>query len=168
MIRSYIALGSNLQNPQQQVLTAMSKLAALPNSQLMARSRLYGSKAVGPGTQNDYVNAAIALDTSLSAEALLDAMQAIEAQHHRQRIEQWGPRTLDLDLLLYGEHKINTERLCVPHLHMYQRDFVLRPLADIAPLELLSPDQAAIDFDLNSDTDTLWVLDCHEQPQAQQ
>lgn len=166
MIRCYIALGSNLGDPQRQVRLALTALGALPNSVLVSCSRLYGSLAVGPGQQANYVNAVAALDTELSAEALLAAMQDIEAQHLRRRDQHWGPRTLDLDLLLYGESRINTNTLCVPHPRMQQRDFVLRPLADIAPQKLLQSECGGVSSADFKDNDTLWVLNANDQSQA--
>ncbi|MDF1693773.1 MAG: 2-amino-4-hydroxy-6-hydroxymethyldihydropteridine diphosphokinase [Zhongshania sp.] len=165
MIRCYIGLGSNLENPLQHVLSALNELAALPNCQFIENSKLYGSQAVGPGQQDNYVNAAAAIDTDLTAEQLLLAMQGIEALHQRRRELHWGPRTLDLDLLLYGQQRINNELLCVPHPRMHQRDFVLRPLCDIAPQKLLQSvfgDSLNLDF---KDTDTLWVLNSNDESQ---
>lgn len=158
MIRSYIALGSNLDQPKQQVLTAIQTIAATPDCHIIAQSRLYGSIAIGPGTQGNYVNAVIAIDTSLNAHDLLSALQAIEARHHRQRNIRWTARTLDLDLLLYGRENIHTSDLIIPHPRMFDRDFVLRPLADIAPAELLRHylgENANVNY---SDNDNLWVL----------
>jgi 2-amino-4-hydroxy-6-hydroxymethyldihydropteridine diphosphokinase len=133
MVAAFIGLGSNLQDPRGQLLRALDELAAIPASRLVARSPLYQSDPVGPPGQPDYVNAVARLDTELPAEKLLDALQAIEQGHQRQRTVRWGPRTLDLDLLLYGDAVIETQRLQVPHPRMDQRAFVLYPLADIAP-----------------------------------
>ena len=130
---AYIGLGSNLENPRAQVEQAFADLAALPDCELLARSPLYSSTAVGPGEQPDYVNAAALLQTDLTPLALLDALQAIEQGHRRVRIEHWGPRTLDLDILLLDQQTIDSERLKVPHPYLTQRNFVLYPLADIAP-----------------------------------
>lgn len=139
-VRCYIGLGANLANPVQQLELAIAALRQVPHSRLVAVSSLYGSKPMGPQDQPDYVNAVAALDTSLSPEALLDALQNIEQSQGRQRkAERWGPRTLDLDILLYGEQIINTERLTVPHYGLKQREFVLYPLAEIAA-ELQLPD----------------------------
>jgi 2-amino-4-hydroxy-6-hydroxymethyldihydropteridine diphosphokinase len=163
MIRSYIALGSNLNQPRQQVSTAISTLATLANCKLIAQSRLYGSVAIGPGEQDNYVNAVVALDTNLSPVNLLHTLQSIEAEHQRQRNIRWAARTLDLDLLLYGTESINTPELTVPHPRMFERDFVLRPLADIAPAELLRHylhNKLSKDDKLDySDNDNLWVLE---------
>jgi len=137
--RAWIGLGSNLDDPHTQVSTALNELAQLPDSSLIMHSSLYRSDPVGPPGQPDYINAVAALDTQLPPEALLDALQAIEQAHQRVRKIHWGPRTLDLDLLLYGNETIATPRLSVPHPFMTQRSFVLWPLAEIAP-ELILPD----------------------------
>jgi 2-amino-4-hydroxy-6-hydroxymethyldihydropteridine diphosphokinase len=163
MIRSYIALGSNLNQPKQQVLTAIETIATIPRCQLIARSRLYGSIAIGPGLQDNYVNAVIAVDTALSAHDLLITLQSIEVQHQRQRSVRWAPRTLDLDLLLYSDHHIETPELSVPHPRMFERDFVLRPLADIAPKTLLRSYLSNENTLSYADNDNLWVLESHDE-----
>lgn len=132
MALAYIGLGSNLEDPLAQVKRAFDELAELPQTTLMARSAIYSSRAIGP-EQPDYINAVALLDTHLAPLALLDALQAIEQAHRRVRVQHWGPRTLDLDLLLYDEQIINDERLKVPHPYLTQRSFVLYPLADITP-----------------------------------
>jgi 2-amino-4-hydroxy-6-hydroxymethyldihydropteridine diphosphokinase len=132
MALAYIGLGSNLEDPLAQVTGAFVELAELPLTSLLARSSLYSSHAVGP-EQPDYINAVALLDTQLAPLALLDALQAIEQAHQRVRIQHWGPRTLDLDLLLYSDQVIDEERLTVPHPYLTQRSFVLYPLADITP-----------------------------------
>ncbi len=139
MIRAYIALGSNLEDPRQQVTDALQELRAIPNTEMLAHSRLYRSDPVGPPGQPDYINAVACLETTLEAEQLLDALQAIEQAHDRVRKQHWGPRTLDLDILLFGDQLISTERLTVPHAFMSERSFVLYPLAEIAP-ELQLPE----------------------------
>lgn len=140
MIRVYLALGSNLAQPLDQVNAALAALAALPQTQLVTCSSFYRSMPLGPQDQPDYLNAVVALDTTLAPEALLDATQAIEQQQGRVRkAERWGPRTLDLDMLLYGDQVINTPRLTVPHYDMMNREFMLYPLAEIAP-DLIFPD----------------------------
>lgn len=138
-LRAWIGLGSNLEDPLAQVSTALQELRLLPDTTLAARSSLYRSDPVGPPGQPDYINAVAALDTRLEPEALLDALQAIEQMHQRVRKIHWGPRTLDLDLLLYGDQVISTPRLTVPHAYMTERNFVLWPLAELAP-ELILPD----------------------------
>jgi 2-amino-4-hydroxy-6-hydroxymethyldihydropteridine diphosphokinase len=134
---AYLGLGSNLENPRAQVEQALVELAAIPQSNLISSSPLYCSAAVGPGDQPNYINAAALLETSLTPLALLDALQAIEQNHQRVRIERWGPRTLDLDILLLDQLIIDSERLKVPHPYLTQRNFVLHPLADIAPTLVL-------------------------------
>ena len=140
---AYIGLGSNLENPLAQVEQALVELAAVPESNLLAKSPLYRSAPVGPGDQPNYINAVALLETSLTPLALLDALQAIEQSHQRVRLEHWGPRTLDLDILLLDQQTIDSERLKVPHPYLTQRNFVLYPLADIAP-ELLLPDGTSL------------------------
>ena len=129
----FIGLGSNLANPMQQVSAAVNEIASLPTTQLQAQSPWYQSSAVGPGVQDDYVNGAVMIETKLSALELLDALQAIEQSHKRVRKERWGPRTLDLDILAYGDQHIETERLNVPHPRIAERNFVIYPLYDLAP-----------------------------------
>ncbi len=143
LIRCFIGLGSNLEDPRAQVDQALDELAALPDCELVARSSLYRSDPVGPAGQPDYINAVAELHTRLEAETLLDRLQALEQAHRRVRLEHWGPRTLDLDLLLYGNTTIDTPRLHVPHPWMRERAFVLWPLAEIAP-DLILPDGCAL------------------------
>ncbi len=137
-LRAYIGIGSNLDDPPAQVRAALQALAALPESQLSACSPLYRSAPVGgPPGQPDYLNAVAALDTRLSADQLLRALQAIEAAQGRVRELRWGPRTLDLDLLLYADLVRDDAWLTLPHPRLQERAFVLYPLHDIAPgLEL--------------------------------
>jgi 2-amino-4-hydroxy-6-hydroxymethyldihydropteridine diphosphokinase len=140
MERVYIGLGSNLATPLAQLRSALASLAALPHSNLIARSSFYASDPLGPADQPRYVNAVAALDTALSPLALLDRLQTIELEQGRTRkAERWGPRTLDLDILLFGNQKVDIARLTVPHYHMHARAFVLYPLAEIVP-ELHLPD----------------------------
>ncbi|HKJ76003.1 MAG TPA: 2-amino-4-hydroxy-6-hydroxymethyldihydropteridine diphosphokinase [Gammaproteobacteria bacterium] len=134
MTRCYIGLGSNLAGPEDQIRRAFRALAKLPESRLVGQSSLYRSAPMGPPGQPDYVNAVAVLDTRLDPEALLDALQAIEAAHHRRRDgERWGPRTLDLDLLLFGDEQIDEPDLTVPHPEMTKRGFVLYPLLELEP-----------------------------------
>jgi len=132
MALAYIGLGSNLDNPLDQVTRAFTDLAALPRTRVLSRSALYQSRAIGP-EQPDYINAVAQISTELQPLELLDALQAIEQAHHRLRLQHWGPRTLDLDLLLYGDQTIEHSRLTVPHPYLTQRAFVLYPLADVNP-----------------------------------
>jgi len=129
-----VGLGSNLGDPVRQVETAMDELARLPETRLAARSSLYRSRPVGPQDQPEFINAVVVLETALTAFTLLRHMQALENNHARQRGGQrWGPRTLDLDLLLYGDEVLDTDELKVPHPEMCRRGFVLQPLLEIAP-----------------------------------
>ena len=130
----YIAIGSNLASPLEQVNAAIEALGAIPESRLLAVSSFSRTPPLGPQDQPDYLNAAVALDTDLSPEALLDHTQRIELQQGRVRkAERWGPRTLDLDIMLFGDAVIDTERLTVPHYDMHNRSFMLWPLFEIAP-----------------------------------
>lgn len=140
MQRCFIALGSNQDDPQAQVRRAFRELEQLPRSQLLGCSSLYRSAPLGPQDQPAFINAVAMLDTRLSPHELLDALQAIEQRAGRVRkAERWGPRILDLDLLLYAEQMMDTPRLQVPHYHMHARSFVLYPLAELAA-DLIMPD----------------------------
>lgn len=140
MQRCFIALGSNQAEPTTQVTRAFDELQHLPQSRLLARSSLYRSAPLGPQDQPAFINAVAMLDTLLAPEALLDALQDIEQRAGRVRkAERWGPRILDLDLLLYANQMIDTPRLQVPHYHMHARSFVLYPLAELAA-DLIMPD----------------------------
>ena len=145
MTPAYIALGSNLENPQRQLQQAAAALARIPDSSLGQLSGIYRSAAQGPGNQPDYLNAVVLLMTNLSALDLLDALQQIEQQQGRVRDVVWGPRTLDLDLLLYGKQRIATARLTVPHPRMRERHFVLYPLREISDTNLVLPDGTELD-----------------------
>lgn len=137
---AYIGLGSNLSEPITQVKAAINAITHIAQSNVAKVSSLYLSKPMGPQDQDDYINAVLALETSLSAIELLDALQAIENKAGRVRKEnRWGARILDLDILLYGNETINNPRLTIPHYGMKEREFVLQPLAEIAP-ELILPD----------------------------
>lgn len=130
-VLAYIGLGSNLDNPESQLKTAIEALTGLPQTRLQARSSLYRSAPMGPQDQPDYLNAVVQLSTGLEPEALLDKLQGIEQAQGRVRAQHWGPRTLDLDILLYGEDVVATERLKIPHPGIAERSFVLYPLAEI-------------------------------------
>jgi 2-amino-4-hydroxy-6-hydroxymethyldihydropteridine diphosphokinase len=130
----FIGLGSNLSEPRQQLQEAVKHLAVLPATTLLSISSLYQSRPMGPQDQPDYLNAVACLETELEPEALLDQLQAIEADQGRLRDGQrWGARTLDLDILLYGALSMNTSRLIIPHPGTHEREFVLLPLKEIAP-----------------------------------
>ncbi len=131
-IEAYIGVGSNLNDPVQQVLAAKQVLQGLPETDLTKFSSLYASSPMGPQDQPDYINAVALLKTTLSAHQLLEQLQAIETQQGRVRKQHWGARTLDLDILLYGNQQINTPDLVIPHAGIAERAFVLFPLHDIA------------------------------------
>lgn len=130
---AYIGIGSNLGNPRAQVLAAFEELARLPATRLTGRSALYASAPVGAPPQPDYVNAVARVETRLGAAPLLHELQAIERRRGRARPFANAPRTLDLDLLLYGDGAVSTPELTVPHPRMHERAFVLAPLLDLAP-----------------------------------
>ncbi|MCK9503638.1 MAG: 2-amino-4-hydroxy-6-hydroxymethyldihydropteridine diphosphokinase [Porticoccaceae bacterium] len=132
-VAAFIALGSNLGNPAVQLTTAIGDIDLLPKTSVTATSRFYRSAPIGPQEQPDYINAVIKIVTSLAPLELLDHLQGIEQRHGRRRHLHWGPRTLDLDILLYGDAIIDLERLQIPHPQMTFRNFVIYPLADIAP-----------------------------------
>ncbi|WP_434586330.1 2-amino-4-hydroxy-6-hydroxymethyldihydropteridine diphosphokinase [Klebsiella sp. R390] len=161
MTRVYIAIGSNLASPLEQVNAAVAALAAIPDCRVIATSSFYRTPPLGPQDQPDYLNAAVALETELQAEALLDHTQRIELQQGRERkAERWGPRTLDLDIMLFGDAVINTERLTVPHYDMKNRGFMLWPLFEIAPT-LRFPDGISLRQvleNLAADKPAIWSL----------
>ncbi len=139
-VRAYIGLGSNLGDPVVRIEQGRRAIAALDGVREQAFSSLYRSRPLGPQDQPDFINAVMAVDTTLPAQDLLRALQAIETAQGRVRSgERWGPRTLDLDLLLYGTACIRTESLTVPHYGIAERPFVLYPLAEIAPEDLYIP-----------------------------
>jgi 2-amino-4-hydroxy-6-hydroxymethyldihydropteridine diphosphokinase len=140
---AFIGLGSNLAEPSLQLAQALAGLAALPDTELVAQSPFYCSRPVGPQDQPDFINGAAWLRTTLPALTLLDHLQGIEQSHGRERVRHWGPRTLDLDLLLYGSETLSGPRLTVPHPELPNRDFVLQPLLDLNP-NLALPDGTGI------------------------
>lgn len=156
MIESvYIGLGgnlaSNIGNSQDTLKQAAEHLGQQQDIQLEALSSLYRSQPMGPKDQPDYINAVCHISTSLAPEALLDVCQSIESHFGRERKgERWGPRTLDLDILLFGSQSIKTNRLTIPHVGMNQREFVLVPLFELAP-QLVMPDGIPI---------AKWVAGC--------
>jgi 2-amino-4-hydroxy-6-hydroxymethyldihydropteridine diphosphokinase len=150
-VTSYVALGANLGDAAAALRWAAQALDGLPLSRVLRVSSLYktapldtdsGAEVAGPGS--DYLNAVLALETGLSAPALLDALQALELQAGRQRPYRNAPRTLDLDVLLYGSAQIDSSRLTVPHPRMMQRAFVLVPLAEIAPQQVSAAQLEAV------------------------
>ena len=131
--RAFVGLGSNLQEPVQQVRSALAALATLPGTQLVRHSSLYRSKPVGYADQPHFVNAVAELETELEPGLLLQELLRLEQRHGRVRSVRNGPRTLDLDLLLYDAAELNEAELTLPHPRMHSRAFVLLPLAEIAP-----------------------------------
>ncbi len=141
---AYIGLGSNLSNPRMQISKAAEEIANIEAGNVIALSASYLSKPMGPQDQDDYINAVIALETSLSALELLDALQAIENAAGRVRKDnRWGARILDCDILLFGNESLENDRLTIPHYGLKVREFVLLPLAEIAPM-LHLPDGTSI------------------------
>ena len=140
---AYVALGSNLQDPVRQVRSGLAALGRLPDTRLDAHSSLYRTAPVGKLDQPEFINAVARLDTQLDPDRLMQGLFAIEREHGRERGEPNAPRTLDLDLLLYGEQVIGREALTVPHPRMHERAFVLVPLAELAP-DLAIPGDATV------------------------
>jgi 2-amino-4-hydroxy-6-hydroxymethyldihydropteridine diphosphokinase len=143
MNTAYVALGANLGDPKATVLAAFAALANLPESRLARCSSLYRTAPVGILSQPDFVNAVALLETTLAPEALLDALLDIEARFGRIRRERNGPRTLDLDLLLYDDIELDLPRLTLPHPRLHLRAFVLLPLAEVAP-DLVIPRRGSL------------------------
>ena len=143
-VRAWIGLGSNLGDPVHQLNDALAALETFPSTRLLRVSSFYRSRPMGPQDQPDFVNAVAELDTALPALQLLDALQAVEQAQGRVRGQHWGPRTLDLDLLLYGNERISLPRLEVPHPGLPERAFVLYPLAELDP-DLDIPGVGSID-----------------------
>lgn len=144
MTRAFVALGSNLHDPRVQVLGGFEALTRLPGSQLIARSRLYRSAPWGVTGQPEFVNAAAELETALGPHGLLEALLAIERAAGRDRsVGRWGPRVLDLDLLLHGNLLLHESGLSLPHPRLHERAFVLLPLHDLAP-DLEVPGQGRV------------------------
>jgi 2-amino-4-hydroxy-6-hydroxymethyldihydropteridine diphosphokinase len=137
-VLTFIALGANLGvDPAANLLDAVNRLAR-PGLVPLRRAPIYRSKPIGPPGQPDYRNSVVEADSDLAPLELLDVLQSIEEEMGRVRVERWGPRVIDLDLLLYGSSQIDHPRLVVPHPEMKHRRFVLKPLADLAP-ELVVP-----------------------------
>ena len=141
----YIGIGSNLENPKMQVREAADRLKEIPGVVVVKLSSLYKSSPMGAQDQPDYVNAVAEIETNLSAEALLKFLKRIEvAQERDLDAERWGPRTIDLDILLFGDEQIQTDTLTIPHVGLKKRDFVVYPLAEVAP-QLILPTGETMD-----------------------
>ncbi len=141
---AYLGLGSNLSEPLEQVKAALRSIANLPDTKLVATSSFYASKPLGPQDQPDFINAVCQIETALPPLALLKALQLIEREQGRIKKRHWGERLIDLDILLYANQKIQTPELTVPHSQMHLRDFVLIPLAEMAP-NLEIPEYGAVE-----------------------
>jgi 2-amino-4-hydroxy-6-hydroxymethyldihydropteridine diphosphokinase len=143
---AFVALGSNLDGPREQVAQGMLEIGALPETRLVERSSRYRSAPVGFLEQPDFINAVVMVETALEPQALLDGLLAIERRHGRVREFQNAPRTLDLDLLLYGDLVLHQHGLTLPHPRMHERAFVLLPLAEIAPDTVIPGKGRVADF----------------------
>ncbi len=155
----YIGIGSNLEQPLQQVERAVSALRGLPGSHLLSLSPWYGSTPVGgEADQPDYVNGVACLQTMLAPHDLLKALQAIEQDQGRERLTRWGARTLDLDLLLYDALTVSDEHLTLPHPRLHERVFVLRPLADITNGFMLPNGASVTSLLANLSESSVWRL----------
>lgn len=132
MVTAFVAIGSNVGDREAMVALARRRLAELPRTRLVALSSVHETEPVGPVDQGKFLNAAAKLETQLEPVELLERLNAIEQEAGRVRRQRWGPRTLDLDLLLYGEQVLRLPQLKVPHPRMHERRFVLEPLAEIA------------------------------------
>jgi 2-amino-4-hydroxy-6-hydroxymethyldihydropteridine diphosphokinase len=140
---AYVGIGSNLDDPVRHVRQAFDELERLPHTRLVKRSSLYRSAPLGYEKQPDFINAVAQLETGLPAERLLAELQEIEARHGRKRSFPNAPRTLDLDILLYGEASLTLPALTIPHPRMHERAFVLQPLLEISPELNLSLESCA-------------------------
>ena len=131
--KAYLSLGSNMGDKHKNIEGAIAKLKSVAGIRNVKCSKLYDTKPYGKTDQDDFVNAVCEIETYLTPYELLDAINDIEDKFGRVRVERWGPRTLDIDIVLFGDMIINTPRLCVPHIDMHNREFVLKPLVEIAP-----------------------------------
>ncbi|MEA3406191.1 MAG: 2-amino-4-hydroxy-6-hydroxymethyldihydropteridine diphosphokinase [Pseudomonadota bacterium] len=152
----YIGLGSNLEQPAKQIQEAIDALDALSETRVVKSSQLYASKPQGPQDQPDFVNAVCLLETTLEPMALLDMLQTIEQQQGRVKKRHWGERLIDLDILLFDNQVIDSDRLIVPHKEVSSRDFVLLPLSEISP-GLVIPGLASVE-DLIAQLEQTFVI----------
>jgi 2-amino-4-hydroxy-6-hydroxymethyldihydropteridine diphosphokinase len=132
-VTAFIGLGSNLNSPEKQVRDAIAEIASMPQTCLLKQSKHYQTKPWGVTDQPDFINAVVMIETRLGPYALLEHCQQIESAHHRVREQRWGPRTLDCDILIYGDLVLDDPRLTLPHPRYQERDFVMAPLREIAP-----------------------------------
>tara|TARA_X000000368_G_C22995224_1_gene696293 strand:- start:35 stop:481 length:447 start_codon:yes stop_codon:yes gene_type:complete len=135
----FIALGSNLNNPIYHIEKGIRDINHLTNTKILKRSSLYKSKPIGPQNQSYYINAVIKIQTLYEPIELLDILQDIENKHHRKKTKRWGPRTLDLDILIFNKLEFNHKRLTIPHPEMINRDFVLIPLYEVTNYNFMIP-----------------------------
>lgn len=140
---AWVGLGSNMGDSAAHIESALVEMNALPQTRVLRRSKLYASAPVGPQDQADFCNAVAQVETALSAHALLEHLLALEQKHERVRTRRWGPRSLDLDLLLHGDVTLDSSELQLPHPRMHERAFVLAPLAELAP-NMVIPGQGQV------------------------
>jgi len=159
VVAAYIGLGANLDEPEQQVRAGLQELALLPETRVAAISSLYRSAPVGFLDQPDFVNAVVRLETALPARVLLDALLRIEQRRGRLREFTNAPRTLDLDLLLYGDEEVTEPGLTIPHPRMHERAFVIVPLTEIAPDAIVPGRGRARDLVRSVDTHSVSKLE---------
>jgi len=145
-VRAVIALGSNLDDPERQVKRAFDEIGALPRTKLLAKSRIFRTEPVGYRDQPEFVNACALVETSLAPRELLDDLLALEKRHGRVREIRNGPRTLDLDIVLYGDRTIDEPGLTIPHPRAHERAFVLEPLVDVWPEAVIAGKGRASDL----------------------
>lgn len=144
-VEAYIGLGSNLSDPHVQVTSALKELNSIPDTTLLKASSLYASKPMGPSEQPDYINAIAKISTDLLPERLLTELQSIEQSHRRERNGQrWGARTLDLDIILFGDIEMKSKTLQIPHYGVAEREFVLIPLQELQA-DLIIPGRGAVE-----------------------
>jgi 2-amino-4-hydroxy-6-hydroxymethyldihydropteridine diphosphokinase len=157
---AYIGVGSNMGEPAGEVRAAIQSLGRFNRTRLVSASRLYRTKPFGPVAQGDFVNAVAGVLTQLTPQELFAALRALESERGRRRAERWGPRLLDLDLLVFGGQVVDTPELTVPHPGIRERGFVLAPLADIAPdLDVPGAGRVAAMLRALPDTGIAGVLD---------
>ena len=147
---AYLSLGSNMGEREEQIENAVKALDRLPDTRVLRQSPLYESKPWGKTDQAEFLNLVVEISTNLAPHTLLRHCQNIEKQQGREDGEKWGPRPIDIDILLFGDRRIRTATLVLPHAHMWERHFVLRPLADLLP-DLSGPKGTSIEEMLGSD-----------------
>jgi len=145
-VRAVIALGSNIEDPERQVRSAIEEIAAFPETKLVAQSRLHRTAPVGYADQPDFVNACALVETTLAPRALLDELLALEKRHGRVRTIRNGPRTLDLDIVVYGDRTVDEPGLAIPHPRAHERAFVLAPLVEVWPQATIGSHGRAADL----------------------